>query len=328
MMQKNRALWVFCILFFVQKITAQTGFPLSQITDAPILINPAATGFFDDKYRIHTNFKSQIARTLSGGVKGVGVMADYNHEDLNMGFGVSIFSNTVNRSALRDFNLLLSYGYHVRVNDWSLLSLGVQSGFKQVGFNLEELTFGSQFDPSYKGGFNPDLRPSDLFPSNRNSLDASVGVLWKAFIEPSFLVKTGISAFHLIPVRVDFLTKETYLSPKLVFLGEVRYVDDPFHWIASVMHVSQTNNVYTEMGITAEFRDRSNFASIGLFHRTPNVIIPTAGIGTNQFAVHISIEYFLKTSFSQIFNISLLYFPQIDLSRSAERKQNENPFMF
>jgi type IX secretion system PorP/SprF family membrane protein len=290
-----------------------------------MLINPAAAGLFDDQFRTFLNYKSQIAKALAGGVKGVGFSADYNRKEDNMGFGLSIFSNSMNRTALRDFNLLLSYGYRMQLNETNLVSFGVQSGFSQVGFSPGELTFGSQYDPTYTGGRNPNLIPSDLPSSNKTNMDASVGVYWKSFFEPALLVKTGISAFHLIPTRVDFLSKETYISPKFVYNAEGRYVIDPFHWIASVMYVSQRSSgdarpaqAYTELGVTAEIRDGRSFVSIGLFHRTPNVIMPTIGIGMDKFALNLSIEYFLRNSFSQIFNISLLYFPQITLPQLKE----------
>jgi hypothetical protein len=169
------------------------------------------------------------------------------------------------------------------------------------------LSFGSQFDPTYKGGFDPNNRPSYMPPSNKNSLDASVGAYWKAFFGSSILVQAGVAAFHLIPVRTDFLNEESHLKPKYVLSAEMRYGGDPLHWIPSVMHVTQSGHAYTEMGLAVEFRDGVNFASIGLYYRTPNVLMPTIGFGMNKLSVSLSIEYFLKNNFSQIFNISLLY---------------------
>ena len=305
----TRFITLILLLVALQKANAQTDFPMSLVTSAPMQLNPATTGLFDDRYRIHMHFKSQTARVIAGGISGTGISVDYNHEENKMGFGVSIFSNSVNRTALRDFNLTLSYGYRLQLNDWSLLSFGVQGGFKQVGFSLEELSFGSQFDPTYQGGFDPNRRPDFLISSNKVSLDASVGTFWQAFLGTSILLKTGASAFNLIPVRTDFLNEDTYLRPKYVFSLEARYGGDPFHFIPSVMHVTQSEHTYTEMGLSTEFRDGGNFASIGLYYRTPNVIIPTIGFGMNKFTINLSIEYYLRNNFSQIFNISLLYRP-------------------
>ena len=301
-------LWVF--LLFSVKTTAQTDFPVSTITSAPVQLNPAEVGSFDDKFRAHVYFKSQIARAINGGVKGTGISADYNLQDYNMGLGISVFSNSVNRSALRDFNLSLSYGYRLYLNDWSMFAFGVQGGFKQVGFNLNNLCFGSQFDPTYTGGCNPNNPPPDLYSDNKTSFDAAVGTYWKAFLGPAVLLKTGAAAYHLIPVRTDFLSDNTLLSPKYVFSAEVRYGGDPLHWIPSALYVTQSGQSYTEFGMTVEFRDDDKFASIGLFHRTPNVLIPTIGIGMDQLALNISIEYYTQNSFSQIFNVSLVYIPK------------------
>jgi type IX secretion system PorP/SprF family membrane protein len=291
-------------------INAQTDFPVSMATSSPIQLNPAETGVFDDKFRVHAYFKTQVSRAISGGIKGTGLTTDYNLQDYNMGFGLSVFSNSVNRTALRDFNMLLAYSYRLYLNDWSMFSFGVQGGFKQVGFSLAELSFGSQFDPTYKGGFNPNNPPSYLPSDNKTNLDASVGTIWKAFLGPAILLKTSAAAYHLIPVRTDFLNEDTYLQPKYVFSTEVRYGGDPLHWIPSVMYVTQSGKSYTEAGLMLQFRDRTNFANIGFYYRTPNVMIPTIGIGTDQFMLNLNVEYYHRNSFSQIFNISLTYFPK------------------
>ena len=309
--QPHKALFIVALLLFgLQNATAQTSFPLSMVTTAPKQLNPALTGLTEGRFRAHLSFKSQMGRELTGGISGTGVSVDYNFEARQMGLGLSIFSNSVNRTALRDFNLMVSYSYRLFLNEWSLLSFGVQSGFAQVGFDIDALRFGSQFDPSHQGGFDPNAPPpSELQSGNKNNIDASVGVHWQAFLGTSVLLTTGISAFHLIPVRMDFLREDTYLRPKYVMMLEVRYAREPFHFVPSVLHATQSGQSYTEWGMRVEFRDRANFASVGVFYRTPNVIIPTIGFGIDRFALNLSIEYYLRTSFSQIFNISLMFRP-------------------
>jgi len=307
----HKIVLVFALLLFgVQNATAQTSFPLSMVTTAPKQLNPALTGLTDSRFRAHLSFKSQIGRELTGGISGTGISVDYNFADRQMGLGLSVFSNSLNRTALRDFNLMVSYSYRLLLNDWSLLSFGVQSGFAQVGFDIDALRFGSQFDPSHQGGFDPNApRPFELQSGNKNNIDASVGVHWQALLGTSVLLTTGVSAFHLIPVRMDFLREDTYLRPKYVMMFELRYVGEPFHFIPSVLHVTQSGQRYTEWGGRVEFRDRTNFASVGVFHRTPNVIIPAIGFGIDRFALNLSIEYYLRANFSQIFNISLVFRP-------------------
>ena len=298
------------LLFALQSATAQTSFPLSMVTTAPKQLNPALTGTPDGRFRAHLSFKSQIGRELTGGISGTGISVDYNFADRQMGLGLSVFSNSLNRTALRDFNLMVSYSYRLFLNEWSLLSFGVQSGFAQVGFDIDALRFGSQFDPSHQGGFDPNApRPFELQSGNKNNIDASVGVHWQAFLGTSTLLTTGISAFHLIPVRMDFLREDTYLRPKYVMMLELRHAREPFHFIPSVLHATQSGQSYTEWGGRVEFRDGANFASVGVFYRTPNVLIPAIGFGIDRFALNLSIEYYLRTSFSQIFNISLVFRP-------------------
>jgi len=307
------------ILLSMQKANGQTDFPMSVLTSSPAQLNPASTGLFNDVFRIHSYFKSQLAQSLTGGIKSTGIAVDYNFSEAKMGLGLAIFSKSVDRSALRDFNLLLSYGYRVDLNEWGLISLGVQGGFKQVGFSTERLYFGSQYDPSYKGGFDPNRLPPDLPYGNINSLDASVGVYWQNYLGTFFSLRTGFAAFHLIPKRTNFMIDEVYLLPKYVFTAQGRYEGDLLHWIPAAMLVSQSDRTYAEIGLTAQLRDAERFLNAGVFYRSPNVIIPTIGIGLDKLSLNLSLEYFFGTNFSKIFNIGISYFPQTNREVSVIR---------
>jgi hypothetical protein len=198
----------------------------------------------------------------------------------------------------------------VNISERSRLSFGVQGGFKQVGFSLEELNFGSQYDPTYKGGFDPNKRPDYLNLNNRNGFDASAGACWQVYLNPTLAMKTGVAAFHLIPVKTDFLNEDTYLKPKYVFSANARYKGYYLHWIPSAMYVAQSNYSYAEIGLISQFRDMDKFSNVGIYYRNPNVIIPTIGIGLDRLSINLSLEYYLRSSYSQILNIGILYFPQ------------------
>jgi type IX secretion system PorP/SprF family membrane protein len=298
------------VLLCLQNGQAQTDFPISTLTSSPAQINPASTGRFNSDFRIHTYYKSQMARSLSGGIKSAGVAVDYNFVDLRMGLGLMVFSNSVDRSALRDFNLLLSYGYHLVLNEWSLLSFGLQTGFKQVGFSLESLTFGSQYDPSYKGGFDPSRQPSYITQTNNNDFNASIGAHWQGYLGPFLALNAGVAMFHLTPMKTNFLNDETHLKPKYVFATSARYEAYNLHWIPSAMFVSQSSSNFAEIGLTTQYRQADKFINAGVYYRSPNVIIPTIGIGMDKLSINLSMEYFMRNSFTQIFNISISYFPQ------------------
>jgi type IX secretion system PorP/SprF family membrane protein len=291
-------------------MNAQTGFPLSVLTSSPAQLNPASTGLFNAEFRAHAYFKSQVARSLSGGIKGTGLAVDYKFSDVNMALGVVVFSNTFNRSALRDFNFLLSYGYHVELNDQNMISFGVQGGFKQVGFSLNDLNFGSQYDPAYQGGYNPNLQPGYINQGNTSNLDVSTGVYWQGYLGPFLALRMGAAGFHLVPMKTDFLTDEAYLKPKYVLSANARYEGDFLHWIPSAMYVTQNNRSYAEIGTIVQLRSADKFVNAGLFYRTPNVIIPTIGVGLDKLTINLSMEYYIRTNFSQIFNIGVSYVPQ------------------
>ena len=246
----------------------------------------------------------------------MGISADYNIPDWKMGLGLMIYSNSVDRSALRDFNLLASYGYRVELNRWSVLSFGLQTGFKQVGFSLESLSFGSQYDPAYKGGFDPNRIPAYSIPSNINSFDVSVGGHWQVYPTPFLSTNLGAAAFHLTPKKTNFLTDETHLQPKYIFYANARYETYQLHWIPSAMFVSQSLMSYVELGTVVQYRQEDKFVNAGLYFRTPNVMIPTVGVGLDKFSVNLSFEYYMNNSFSNIFNIGISYFPQTNQKAS------------
>lgn len=313
---KSKWIWIVVILFGLRNAAAQTDFPLSNLTSSPLQLNPANTGAFNDVFRTHAYFKSQMARTLSGGVKGSGVAVDYNLAKWKMGLGAAVFSNSLDKSALRDFNLIIAYGYRIEFNRWSSVKLGLQAGFKQIAFSIDALTFGSQYDPTYKGGYNPARQPAIGTSANKNSFDASVGAQWDGYLGNFFAINIGAAAFHLAPVKTEFLSDETYVKPKYVFNVNSRYEGYRIHWISSALLVAQSNQKYLEIGTIAQYRQMEKFVNAGVFFRTPNAIIPTVGIGWDKFMLNISIEYYLKNNFAQIFNIGISYFPQTNRQAS------------
>ncbi len=154
------------------------------------------------------------------------------------------------------------------------------------------------------------LQPSYLTQSNKNSFDASAGAYWQGYLSPFFALRAGGAAFHLIPVKTDFLSEETYLKPKLVLSANGRYEGHYLHWIPSAMYVTQDGQGYMETGLTIQLRSEDKFLNVGCYYRTPNVVIPTLGIGFNKFALNISVEYYSGTNYSKIFNIGFSYVPQ------------------
>ncbi|MDR2907170.1 MAG: type IX secretion system membrane protein PorP/SprF [Bacteroidales bacterium] len=300
-------------LFGLQSMQAQTDFPLSVVTSPLLQVNPASAGLFNDEFRLQTYFKSQADRSLSGsGIKGTGVSADYNFIDLNMGLGLMLYSNSVDKSALRDVNVSVSYGYRMQLGKRSLLSFGLQTGLKQVSFSMAELTFGSQYDPTYQGGYNPDMQPDIGVYRNVNSFDLSVGGWWLNYLNEKTVLNMKLAAFHLTPMRIGFLTENASLKPKFVANATARYTNNDINWIPSVLLVSQNKHNYAEVGVTSQYQVETSTQSVslGVYYRTPNVLIPTVGISYGDFSANISFEYYMGNSYPNIFNISLFYLPQ------------------
>jgi type IX secretion system PorP/SprF family membrane protein len=194
----------------------------SQFYAAPLITNPATTGMSGEGLRIANIYRNQWAKigipyeTFSTSVDKKLTIAGHS-------FGLGGFilhdqSSSFNLSA-NEFMISVSYSRIIRNQQ---ITIGLQPGYVLKSFNLEGMTFSSQFNqaseffdatlPSLENGLSDRLRYFDL----------NAGLFWRTMIR-NIMPSAGISVSHLnMPLQKFSTSSEgTRLPMRLNVNGEV-----------------------------------------------------------------------------------------------------------
>jgi type IX secretion system PorP/SprF family membrane protein len=213
---------VFVVMLLNEKDLQSQEIHFSQFYSAPLITNPANAGMSGEDMRIAINYRNQWAK-VSAPYKTFSASLDRKLAILNHSFGIG---GVILHDQSSSFNLsanefLLSFSYSRIVNNHQF-SIGLQPGFVSKSFNLEDITFGSQFDPTglFFNGSLPSLESG--LAGQINYLDVNVGIFWRTLIR-YIMPSAGISVSHVnLPVeKFSTSSSGTHLPAKLTFNGEV-----------------------------------------------------------------------------------------------------------
>lgn len=205
----TRIIVLFWVILCSGQLSAQD-IHFSQFYDSPINLNPAMAGHVEGKYRVNLINRSQwnTYSTFSASF-------DINFGKPTQGnsWGLSgIVSNDRTSGGLSTLEALLGGAYHFNIDgrEMNYLSIGGQAGFVQKRIRLNDLTFGSQFDPSYTSPtdgspFNQGI-PLSFGLDNTDVIypDARVGITWATYLD-GFDFRLGGAYMHLMGGEEGFI---------------------------------------------------------------------------------------------------------------------------
>ena len=182
----------------------------SQFNAAIQNLSPAQTGLFDGDWRLNGNFRSQWAavpvpyRTFS-------IAADTRlktklQNDVPAA-GLQINADQAGDSKFTTLQVMLSGAYVKKLSQDSahFLSLAVQPGLTTRSFNLNELSFDSQYTGD---AYDPSLQDQENFPRTRMTyleIGAGIGYLWRKSGRQLFSL--SFSALHLNTPKQSFFNE-------------------------------------------------------------------------------------------------------------------------
>jgi type IX secretion system PorP/SprF family membrane protein len=215
-------LLVSVIMLFQETVVDAQEIHFSQYYAAPLLTNPANTGMSGDNLRIANIYRNQWPK-IGDPFQTISTSVDGRLNLFNQSFGIG---GLVLHDQSSAFNLaanvfLMSFSYSRILNN-QLITIGLQPGFVLKSYNLEDLTFGTQFDQANQF-FNSTL------PTMENGLDdklhyfdLNAGISWQMKIR-HVIPSAGISLSHLnMPVeRFSTSSSGTRLPVKLTFNSEI-----------------------------------------------------------------------------------------------------------
>ncbi|RYY97908.1 MAG: type IX secretion system membrane protein PorP/SprF [Chitinophagaceae bacterium] len=260
---------------------------LSQIHNAPLLLNPAQTGDFENTWRINGGYRNTSfsgMKSFSTGylsadvrIKGKGINANdrlgvgvFGYLDANA--GGSLKSNYV--------GLSLAYNKALSANGATRLGLGAQAVLVTRSLDMNKLVFEDQFGSGGFGGTSVDAARG----GSENHFDLNVGLQLSHDAGGRWGGAIGATAMHLTKPKETFWGAD-YRVP-------MRYQANASAWIRlkgndrillQGLYVTQEKTDYVQGGFifskSLKLSTTESSLDLGVLTRNTNVVIPYLGLG-------------------------------------------------
>ena len=304
---------IFIAALFTFSVYYSQDIHFSQLTEAPLHLNPANSGLFDGYLRVNLNYRNQWAvmgqpfKTMAVSVDGV--IGEKKDKQAYLGWGLSVFNDEAGASS---YALNQATGFVngiVNLDAKNKFCASVGGGYGQRSANFNTLTYGNQ----YNGTIFDQNIPS--FENNQFNqfgyADVSAGLQWeymkteKGFDRDDNLdIKAGIAAWHLNQPRQKYTSNtEERLPMRLVgeLTARVDLKGTRLAVLPAVVYMRQASFKELNLGAflrlrfknptkTTGFKHESGI-SFGGFIRPGDAIIPQLLIDFNGFSVGFSYDY-------------------------------------
>jgi type IX secretion system PorP/SprF family membrane protein len=216
---KKILLFSFCFALFSFQLKAQDPH-FTQFSDAPMLVNPANTGFYKGMSRFTANFRNQwdyrfinnnnIGATNTGyttfcGSFDMSIKPNKKVNDRMLGIGVQLLADRAGEVTLSrifgQFNMAYWKKLSYEKNRW--ISAGFSLGFNQMRVDYTNLQLPDQYNPS--DPFQPYAVTSLPVNNNFIYLDLGMGVKYFASLGKKSMVNIGFAVAHLNQPKNSFL---------------------------------------------------------------------------------------------------------------------------
>lgn len=311
-MKKNK--WFIILLGIMLNISTNVSaqdLHFSQFFNAPLLTNPANTGFVPEgNYRIGFNMRNQWASITAFPYKTISAWGDVqvmpNQDNTGwLGVGGLILRDVAGTSVLTSTKVYGSIAYHQMLNLGSLLSLGFNAGWANKRINTNDLTFPSQWNGNF---FDAHTSGAPLLNSNNvNYLDLQVGMNYAYFTEGTLYLNAGFSAMHINrPKETFFASKGNEVIVPTRFTGFLNGSFMPNNkWIINpnIYASYQAKSYEIVGGLNARYNlsgDGDKTLMAGLYYRFKDAFIPMVGLGVKDF--NFTFSYDATTSTLKNYN--------------------------
>lgn len=217
----QKFLLLFCIFFciYTKKIQAQDPH-FTQYYAAPMLMNPALTGFFNGDVRVSGCYRSQWPSIQYPFITGT-VSADANafksyiKDGDIMGVGFTGLFDKTNNGGLKTNALSASFSFHKLLDQFGInrLGIGAMATYNTRLLDYSKFVFGQQLTPLGFDNTLPTGESSNGFTSNY--VDYSVGILYSAITDVSSFY-AGSSVYHFNQPTESFNGPVHTIQPRYV----------------------------------------------------------------------------------------------------------------
>lgn len=304
---------ILAVLLMVTSTLLAQDLHFSQYFNAPLLVNPANTGFNPDyDYRIGGNYRNQWAGVINNPYKTMSLWGDvqlFNNRFENgwVGLGGTLYRDEAGTGSLTSTQGYVSAAYHQLLGYSSLLSFGANIGFVNKRIDLGKLSFDNQWNGKF---FDVNAGSGESFVySSIGYFDLQVGLNYALFLSDKAYFNLGVSASHINRPQESFFAPNTTIDTRVpirftTFLNGSFKIGDS--WIVNPnVYVSQSANATeTVIGVNAN-RNLSGDGGaqqliLGAYYRNTDAIIPMIGYQLND--MKITFNYDITTSSLGSFN--------------------------
>jgi type IX secretion system PorP/SprF family membrane protein len=310
LMQHKAALWVIGLVLAqgpVQLLQAQD-LQFSQFFNAPLVVNPANTGFLPDAdYRLGANYRNQWSSIMQEPYQTMSVFGDaqvFRNKFDNgwLGLGGTILKDVAGSGSLTSTEIYGSVAYHQMLGLSSLLTVGFNTGWAQKRIDVSKLKFPDQFDGKF---FDAGVPTGVALDNTETSyFDMQAGLNYAYFPTERTYINLGFSVQHINNA------KETFFESSDLGFGQIprRYIVnlDARFKTTDNMWIINPNIYYTNdagawemmLGANAQYNlseDGQNQLIAGLYYRTGDAIIAMIGFQLKNIKLTFSYDITIST---------------------------------
>jgi type IX secretion system PorP/SprF family membrane protein len=243
------------------------------------------------------------------------------------GIGGIILANQIGSGRFNIVNFLLSGSYRISIDNTYRhhLVTGMQLGFLNHSFNMNDLTFENQYTQT-SGNFDPMMAHGEnISSSSITGFDASMGgYYWYYDPRKLFCPFIGLSVYHATMPQISFYNKDERIQPKImIYSGTKINYSTKLIFIPKILVINQNNQQFASFGTFSNYQmDIVNPKTMifGVLYNTNDVLSVHGGLKLRNNVFRLS--YGFNTGLQDNFNLSQNAF---ELSIIISKKSNINP---
>lgn len=321
---KKISILSFILLALVTTEVKSQDIHLSQIQEAPLVYNPANTGFFAGYYRVIAGYRNQWA-SMGKAYQTMGLSVDggifrNRYKNAFLGVGLNIFNDKAGAANLSQTVANFNISAILKMSKKSIFSAGIYGGVTMNNANYNKLTYATQFNGTE---INPDLpNMESVVYHNFTSSDFGAGLAYEYSTTrtrndrddiKSF--RLGVAGYHLNQPEQDFgnnsyvdatgqtITIDGYRLPMRIvgsFVSRFDINNTKLSITPTIIYMIQGPAKELTGGTYLKYRLKNgtkitgekveNSIGIGVFYRSNDAIIPQVLIDMGTYAIGISYD--------------------------------------
>ena len=306
-------------LIFSQQLWAQ-GIVNAELNVAPMAVNPAFTGMFNGTTRVNSFYSNHWAGTninyVSGGAS-VDLPLVTGKGGSYLATGMQLRKDVAGDGNISNFSGLISLAYHKifrKTSDSNNahaadLAIGIQAGYDQSSINMSSVFFGYHWVDPNNYYLPPPGSSTEYHLGLGNSVSyypVNAGISFAKSFSERFNLVAGISANNLTqPVRSTDWWQNNQMKTERQYMGSLglnilatkrlSFRPAAFYMNSANSHGFIAGNDFSYIVSKNRKPNESTSVFLGLWYRSVDVTMVTAGITHNRLHLGIAYDYWPHT---------------------------------